>query len=170
MNMKFFYCTGQIYPMTAASGSRFASKSFSNRCHLYPALAVAGNSWYQWKTVVQCVRESATAGIHLKSGILTTFWSIHQNIRPKNGRSSILYFVIKMCSNALVWFWWLQRAARRKLLLSPSHSWNPFGLMSHSVSPVGTATDYGLDGPGSNPGWDEVFHRSGPALGPGPRL
>jgi len=28
------------------------------------------------------------------------------------------------------------------------------------------ATDYGLDGPGSNPGGDEIFHPSRPALGP----
>ena len=27
------------------------------------------------------------------------------------------------------------------------------------------ATDYGLDGPGSNPGGDEIFHPSRPALG-----
>ena len=30
---------------------------------------------------------------------------------------------------------------------------------------VGIATDYGLDGPGSNPGWDEIFRPSRPALG-----
>ena len=30
----------------------------------------------------------------------------------------------------------------------------------------GTATDYGLDGPGSNPGGDEIFRPSRPALGP----
>ena len=30
---------------------------------------------------------------------------------------------------------------------------------------VGIATDYGLDGPGSNPG-GEIFRRSRPALGP----
>ena len=28
------------------------------------------------------------------------------------------------------------------------------------------ATDYGLDGPGSNPGGDEIFHPSRSALGP----
>ena len=28
------------------------------------------------------------------------------------------------------------------------------------------ATDYGLDGPGSNPGGDEIFRPSRPALGP----
>ena len=33
-------------------------------------------------------------------------------------------------------------------------------------SSVGIATDYGLDGPGSNPGGDEIFHPSKPALGP----
>jgi len=32
-------------------------------------------------------------------------------------------------------------------------------------SSVGIATDYGLDGPGSSPGGDEIFHPSRPALG-----
>jgi len=32
-------------------------------------------------------------------------------------------------------------------------------------SSVGLATDYGLDGPGSNPGADEIFLPSRPALG-----
>jgi len=31
---------------------------------------------------------------------------------------------------------------------------------------VGIATDYGLDGPGSNPGGDEIFRPSRPTLGP----
>jgi len=31
---------------------------------------------------------------------------------------------------------------------------------------VGIATDYGLDGPGSNSGGDEIFCPSRPALGP----
>ena len=31
---------------------------------------------------------------------------------------------------------------------------------------VGIATDYGLDGPGSNPGGDEIFRPSRPALRP----
>jgi len=30
---------------------------------------------------------------------------------------------------------------------------------------VGTATDYGLDGPGSNLGGDDIFRPSRPALG-----
>ena len=33
-------------------------------------------------------------------------------------------------------------------------------------SSVGIATDHGLDGPGSNPGGDEIFRPSTPALGP----
>jgi len=33
-------------------------------------------------------------------------------------------------------------------------------------SSVGIATDYGLDGPGSNPGGDKIFHPSRPALEP----
>ena len=33
-------------------------------------------------------------------------------------------------------------------------------------SSVGIATDYGLDGPGSNPGGYEIFRPSRPALGP----
>ena len=33
-------------------------------------------------------------------------------------------------------------------------------------SSVGIATDYGLDGPVSNLGWDEIFRPSRPALGP----
>ena len=33
-------------------------------------------------------------------------------------------------------------------------------------SSVGIATDYGLEGPGSNPGGDEIFRPSRPALGP----
>jgi len=32
-------------------------------------------------------------------------------------------------------------------------------------SSVGIATDYGLDGPGSNPSGDEIFRPSRPALG-----
>jgi len=35
-----------------------------------------------------------------------------------------------------------------------------------SGSSVGIATDYVLDGPGSNPRWDEIFRPSGPVLVP----
>ena len=39
-------------------------------------------------------------------------------------------------------------------------------FLSGPGSSVGIATDYGLDGPGSNPGGDENFRPSRPALGP----
>ena len=38
--------------------------------------------------------------------------------------------------------------------------------MMGRVSSVGIATDYWLDGSESNPGGDEIFRRSRPALGP----
>ena len=37
---------------------------------------------------------------------------------------------------------------------------------SGAGSSVGIATDYGLDGPGSNPGGDEIFRPSRPAMRP----
>ena len=39
-------------------------------------------------------------------------------------------------------------------------------MLFGSGSSVGIATDYGLDGPGSNPSGDEIFRPSRPALGP----
>ena len=39
-------------------------------------------------------------------------------------------------------------------------------LLCGPGSSVGIATDYLLDGPGSNPGGDEIFRPSIPALGP----
>jgi len=38
----------------------------------------------------------------------------------------------------------------------------------HFGSSVGIATDYGLECPESNPGGDEIFRPSRPALGPTP--
>jgi len=38
-------------------------------------------------------------------------------------------------------------------------------LGSGPGSSVGIATEYGLDDPGSNPGADEIFRQSRPALG-----
>ena len=40
------------------------------------------------------------------------------------------------------------------------------GLTYGPGSSVGIATDYGLDGPGSNPDGDEIFPPSRPILGP----
>jgi len=42
---------------------------------------------------------------------------------------------------------------------------NNFYLTSRIHISVSIATDYGLDGPGSNPGVDEIFRPSRPALG-----
>jgi len=39
-------------------------------------------------------------------------------------------------------------------------------LISVQGSSVSITTDYRLDGPGSNPGGDEIFRPSRPALGP----
>jgi len=41
-----------------------------------------------------------------------------------------------------------------------------FSILCGPGSSVGIATDYGMDGPGSNPGGDEIFRPSRPALGP----
>ena len=41
-----------------------------------------------------------------------------------------------------------------------------YNIWYGSGSSVGIAIDYGLDGPGSNPGGDEIFRPSRPALGP----
>ena len=42
----------------------------------------------------------------------------------------------------------------------------PEGSLRGPGSSVGIATDCELDGPGSNPDGDEIFHPSRPALGP----
>jgi len=39
-------------------------------------------------------------------------------------------------------------------------------MLSGPGSSVGIATDYGLHGPGSNSGGDEIFRPSRPSLGP----
>jgi len=39
-------------------------------------------------------------------------------------------------------------------------------MYNGSGSPVGIATEYGLDGPGSNPSDEEIFRPSKPVLGP----
>ena len=41
-----------------------------------------------------------------------------------------------------------------------------YQLICEPGSSVGIATDYGSEGPGSNPGGDEIFLPSRPALGP----
>ena len=43
---------------------------------------------------------------------------------------------------------------------------NDSSLMCGPGRSVGITADYGLDGPGSNPGGDGIFRPSRPALGP----
>jgi len=56
----------------------------------------------------------------------------------------------------------------RGLLILRSVIWKTVGtlVLGGPGNSVGIATDYGLDGPGSNPGGDEIFRPSRPALGP----
>ena len=53
-------------------------------------------------------------------------------------------------------------------LISQIYFWikTPDVLGGGPGSSVGIETDYGLDGPGSNPSGDEIFRLSRPALGP----
>ena len=51
-------------------------------------------------------------------------------------------------------------------LLSQINSPSVYNALGGPRSSVGIATDYWLDGPRSNPGGDEIFRPSGPALGP----
>ena len=50
--------------------------------------------------------------------------------------------------------------------MNASNIRSPTRLSRGPGSSVGIATDYGLDCPGSNPGGDEIFRPSRPALGP----
>ena len=71
----------------------------------------------------------------------------------------------------------MQQLGSRELEMMMMHhqhnSCTRTGLQTaHTISPyiygssVGIATDYGLDGPGSNPSGDEICRSSRPALGP----
>jgi len=60
------------------------------------------------------------------------------------------------------------RVAYLSFPLSVSFLQCPYSYFIHllsTFSSVGIATDYGLDGPGSNPGGDEIFRPFRPALG-----
>jgi len=63
----------------------------------------------------------------------------------------------------------------RPFLIWPSSGWIQISEKLYDIitltlsgpgSSVGIATDYGLDGPGSNLGGDEIFRPSRPTLGP----
>jgi hypothetical protein len=70
-----------------------------------------------------------------------------------------LNFYIKLISYVKVTFVFFPVRAIPVILLTPFPIYRP-------GSSVGIATDYGLDGPGSNPGGDEISRPSRPALGP----
>jgi len=53
-----------------------------------------------------------------------------------------------------------------KVTFRINHYMSPWIYFYSGLAWFGIATDYGLDGPGSNPGGDEIFRSSRPALGP----
>ena len=57
-----------------------------------------------------------------------------------------------------------------EFMLKKEQSWRILpeysGIGGGPGSSVGIATDYGLEGPGSNPGGDKIFRPSRPPLGP----
>jgi len=68
--------------------------------------------------------------------------------------SGNLLHILPVCS-----LWYHRRQSTRSIL----------GLLSRVSGPgssVGIVTDYGLNGPGSDPGGDEIFRPSRPVLGP----
>jgi len=80
--------------------------------------------------------------------------------------ASSLESVIISCSQVVHYRLFSFNSSRIFLVILPP-------LISPSIFPslwagssVSIETDYGLDGPGSNPGGDENFHPSRPALGP----
>jgi hypothetical protein len=85
---------------------------------------------------------------------ICSLWHLHLRIRhPQPFRPSLPHSLVKNFS-------------------VPSHDLKfvlNFTYLNHYSglgSSVSIATDYGLDGPGSNPGGDEIFRPSSPTLGP----
>jgi len=67
---------------------------------------------------------------------------------------------------------WEAQSEFRTFEIRPMEIWRSSNFQVRYIyiygpsSSVGMATDYGLDGPGSNPGGDEIFRPSRPALVP----
>ena len=66
-----------------------------------------------------------------------------------------------------------QSAHESDKVVSPTHrphltprKYSRYSFLLWAGSSVGTATDYGLDGPGIESPWGEIFRPSRPALGP----
>ena len=74
-----------------------------------------------------------------------------------------LYYILMWHNSTTEWQ--VKNTTKRQWLLS-SFTENYCQIMCGPGSSVGIATDYGLDGPGSNSGGDEIFRSSRLALGP----
>ena len=81
---------------------------------------------------------------------------------------SLSQLVINMRLNLRHSMYLLSISARAVCLLAQTclHINVASAIQSGPGSSVGIATDYGLDGPGSNAGEDKIFPPSRPALGP----
>jgi len=78
-------------------------------------------------------------------------------------------YILEYCKNEHIWSVACLRTQTPKGHFGASllYSINCYiYLLCGPGSSVGIATDYGMDGPGSNPGGDEIFCPSRPALGP----
>ena len=60
----------------------------------------------------------------------------------------------------------VQNERANKGRCNKEHSLNKYKIMFKTCSSVSIMIDYGLDGPRSNPGGDEIFRTSRLALGP----
>jgi len=83
--------------------------------------------------------------IFLTSALNGDEWLVSRNLRFASGKES------QYVTNLIVYI--------RNFVNAPNKRSGP-------GCSVGIATDYGLDGPGSNPRGDEIFRPSRPVLGP----
>ena len=112
---------------------------------------------------------------------LYVHWFVHRviclNTYPTKCRNMHL-FISASCSTCFMWKYHpkhVEQFADINKLYIVSSCWIIIETHTHTHtyiyiyredSLVGIAADYGLDGPGSNTGGDEIFHPSIPALGP----
>jgi len=94
------------------------------------------------------------------------YWLYEHFIELRKRNLARCYTILTI--NCSVWMWedWQSelKLAREK---RPTTMWLLRWISVRGPgSSVGIVTDYGLDGPGSNPGGDEIFRASRPALGP----
>jgi len=127
-----------------------------------PEVRGLGSPWSHWDfSLTKFFRPHCVPGVDSAS----TKWTTDMSPGGKGGQSAGLTSLPPSCADSL------------EILLG-SNSWNPTGMFSHNFyittysrgpgSSVGIAIDYGLDGPGLNPGGDEIFRPSRPAPGTHP--